>query len=92
MVHLLCDVRGAPWLELEVRTRWIVLFKSYIASYVSPIQTGFLMGLRKSYGGTVIVISVKKNSTGTEYTGIRRIPAGITNLGYSTQMIQACYV
>ena len=60
MVHLLCDVRGAPWLELEVRTRWTVLFKSYVASYVSPIQTGFLMGFRKSYGGTVIVIPVKK--------------------------------
>jgi hypothetical protein len=60
VVHLLCDVRGAPWLELEVRTRWIVFFKSYVASYVSPIQTGFLMGFRKSYGGTVIVIPVNK--------------------------------
>jgi hypothetical protein len=57
-------------------------FKSYVASYISPIQTGFLMGFRKSYGGTVIMIPVKKNATGTEYTGIRRIPAGITNLGF----------
>jgi hypothetical protein len=60
VVHLLCDMRGVPWLELEVCTRWIVLFQSYVASYVSPIQTGFLMGFRKSYGGRVIVIPVKK--------------------------------
>jgi hypothetical protein len=35
-------------------------FKSYIASYVGPIQTGFLMRFQKSYGGTGIVIPVKK--------------------------------
>jgi hypothetical protein len=35
-------------------------FKSYVASYVGPIQTGFLMTLRKNYGGTGIVIPVKK--------------------------------
>jgi hypothetical protein len=35
-------------------------FKSYVASYVGPIQTGFLMTFRKSYGGTGIVIPVKK--------------------------------
>jgi hypothetical protein len=33
---------------------------SYVAFYVGPIQTGFLMTFRKSYGGTVIVIPVKK--------------------------------
>ncbi len=60
MVHLLCHVRGAHWLELEVCTRWRVLFKSYIASYVGPIQTGFLMTFQKSYGRTGIVIPVKK--------------------------------
>jgi hypothetical protein len=35
-------------------------FKSYVASYVGPIQTGFLMTFQKSYGGTGIVIPVKK--------------------------------
>jgi hypothetical protein len=35
-------------------------FISYVSSYVGPIQTGFLRGFRKSYGGTGIVIPVKK--------------------------------
>jgi hypothetical protein len=30
---------------------------SYVASYVGPIQTGFLRGFRKSSGGTEIMIS-----------------------------------
>jgi hypothetical protein len=55
-------------------------FISFVSSYVGPIQTGFLRGFQKSYGGTGIVIPVKR-ATGTENTGIRRIPAGITNLG-----------
>ena len=56
-------------------------FNSDIASYVGPIQTGFLMTFRKSYGGTGIVFPVKKkNTTGAKKTGILRIPAGITNL------------
>ncbi len=38
----------------------LFFFKSYIASYVGPIQTGFLRGLKKSYGGTGIVIPVEK--------------------------------
>jgi hypothetical protein len=54
---------------------------SYVAFYVGPIQTGFLGGFRKSYGGTGIVIPLKKNATGAEKSGIRRIPAGIGNLG-----------
>jgi hypothetical protein len=33
---------------------------SYVVFYVGPIQTGFLMTFRKSYGGTGIVIPVKK--------------------------------
>ncbi len=33
---------------------------SYVAFYVGPIQTGFLMAFRESYGGTGIVIPVKK--------------------------------
>jgi hypothetical protein len=33
---------------------------SYVAFYVGPIQTGFLMTFQKSYGGTGIVIPVKK--------------------------------
>ncbi len=54
---------------------------SYVAFYLGPIQTGFLMTFRKSYGGTGIVIPVKKAlQDGAEKTGIRRIPPGITNL------------
>jgi hypothetical protein len=53
---------------------------SYVAFYVSPIQTGFLMMFQKSYGGTGIVIPVTKSATRVEKTGIRRIPAGIGNL------------
>jgi len=33
---------------------------SYAASYTGPIQTGFLRGFQKRYGGTGIVIPVKK--------------------------------
>jgi hypothetical protein len=33
---------------------------SYVAFYVGPIQTGFLMTFQKSYGRTEIVIPVKK--------------------------------
>jgi hypothetical protein len=33
---------------------------SYVAFYVGPIQTGFLMTFQKKYGGTGIVIPVKK--------------------------------
>jgi hypothetical protein len=33
---------------------------SYVAFYVGPIQTGFLMTYGKSYGGTGILIPVKK--------------------------------
>jgi hypothetical protein len=35
-------------------------FKSYVASNVGPIQTGFLLTFQKCYGGTGIVIPVKK--------------------------------
>ncbi len=46
-------------------TRYCTLFLcnkliSYVAFYVGPIQTGFLMTFQKSYGGTGIVIPVKK--------------------------------
>ncbi len=33
---------------------------SFVAFYIGPIQTGFLMTFQKSYGGTGIVILVKK--------------------------------
>jgi hypothetical protein len=33
---------------------------SYVSFYIGPIQTGFLMTFQKSYGGTGIVIPVKK--------------------------------
>jgi len=35
-------------------------FISYVASYIGPIQTGFLRGFQKSSGGTGVVIPVKK--------------------------------
>ena len=37
-----------------------VFFNSYVCMYVGPIQTGFLRGFQKCYGGTGIVIPVKK--------------------------------
>jgi hypothetical protein len=33
---------------------------SYVAFYEGPFQSGFLMTFQKSYGGTGIVIPVKK--------------------------------
>jgi hypothetical protein len=33
---------------------------SYVAFYIGPIQAGFLMMFQKSYGGTGIMIHVKK--------------------------------
>jgi hypothetical protein len=33
---------------------------AYVAFYVGPIQTGFLRGFQKNYGGTGIVIPLKK--------------------------------
>ncbi len=53
---------------------------SYVAFYVGPIQTGFLRGFQKSYGGTGIVIPLKKTLQEQKKTGIRRIPAKIGNL------------
>ncbi len=35
-------------------------FISYIASYLGPIQTGFLRGFQKSYIATGIMVPVKK--------------------------------
>jgi hypothetical protein len=35
-------------------------FNSNVDTYVSPIQAGFLRGFRKSYGGTGIMIPLKK--------------------------------
>jgi len=57
-------------------------FISYVSSYVGPIQTGFLRGFKK-----LQLIrnrdSCEKSATGMENTGMRRIPAGIGNLGVS---------
>ncbi len=50
-------------------------FISYVASYVGPIQTG-PKKLRQNRNRD----SCEKSATVTENTGIRRIPAGITNL------------
>ena len=36
-------------------------FISYVASYVNPIQTAFLMTFQKSYGGKGIVFPLKKH-------------------------------
>jgi hypothetical protein len=55
------------WTEAIVEYHRIVSYSflsnkliSYVAFYVGPIQTGFMMTFRKSYGGTGIVIPVKK--------------------------------
>jgi hypothetical protein len=60
VVHLVCGERCT--LELEVCTRCIeFLFNSNVCTYVGPIQTGFLRGFQKFYGGRRgIVIPVKK--------------------------------
>jgi hypothetical protein len=42
-------------------------FISYVASYVGPIQTGFLMTFRKSYNGTGIMFPVKKHHRSRKY-------------------------
>ena len=38
-------------------------FSSYVASYIGPIQTGFLMTFQKSYGGTGIMLPLEKKNT-----------------------------
>ena len=57
------------WTEAIVEYGTIELYRtlflsnkliSYVAFYIGPIQTGFLMMFQKSYGGTGIVIPVKK--------------------------------
>jgi hypothetical protein len=59
----------------------LFFFKSYVASYVGPIQTGFLVTFLSRLQRKRNHDSCEKNSTGTEKTGNQRIPAGITNLG-----------
>jgi hypothetical protein len=54
-------------------------FISYVASYVGPIQTEFLSGLKKLWQNRNRD-SCEKIATGMENIGIRRIPAGIGNL------------
>jgi hypothetical protein len=65
-------VEGAQrwwWTEAIVEYNTVELYRtlflsnkkiSYVAFYVGSIQTGFLMTFQKSYGGTGIVIPVKK--------------------------------
>ncbi len=53
---------------------------SYVASYVSPIQTGFLMTFWQKLRRNRNPDFCEKSATGTENAGIRRIPAGICNL------------
>jgi hypothetical protein len=50
------------WYHIELYRALFLSNKliSYVAFYVGPIQTGFLMTLRKSYGRTGIMIPVKK--------------------------------
>ena len=48
-------------------------FIFYVASYVNPIQTGFLMTFQNIYGGTGIMFPVKKTPH-EQKKGIRRIP------------------
>ncbi len=55
------------WTEAIVEYHRIVSYSvlsnkliSYVAFYVGPIQTGFLITFQNSYGGTGIVIPMKK--------------------------------
>jgi hypothetical protein len=54
-------------------------FISYVASYIGPIQR-IPEGVPKKFRQNRNRDSCEKSATGTENTGIRRIPAGITNL------------
>jgi hypothetical protein len=56
-------------------------FISDLASYVGTTQTGFLMAFLPMFRRNRNRDSCSKRSTGTEKNGIRRIPAGIGNLG-----------
>ncbi len=58
-------------------------FKSYVASYVYVHRPGtdrIPEGVEKKLGQNRNPDSCGKSATGTEKTGIRRIPAGICNL------------
>ena len=52
--------RVRPLFELYCALFLFNKFISYVAFYIGPIQTGFLRGFQKSYGGTGIVIPEKK--------------------------------
>jgi hypothetical protein len=52
--------RVRPLFELYRALFWSNKFISYVAFYIGLIQTGFLRGFQKSYGGTGIVIPEKK--------------------------------
>jgi hypothetical protein len=86
VVHLLCDVRGARWLELEVRTRWRVLFLILRSFLCRPHTDRFPDDVLKKLRQNRNCHSCEKNATGTEITGIRRIPAGTCNLA----VLQVC--
>jgi hypothetical protein len=81
VVRLLCDVRGARWLELEVRTRWRVLFLILHSFLRRPHTDRYPDDILKKLRRNGNRDSCEKNATGTKNTGIRRIPAGICNLG-----------
>ena len=55
-------------------------FISFVASYVGPIQTGFLMAFLVRFQRNRNRDSCSKRVTGTDKTGIQRIPAEIGNL------------
>ncbi len=66
MVHLLCDVRGGRWLELELRTRWRVLFlilRSFLRKpHTDRFPDDVLKKLRRNRNRD----SCEKTATGTE--------------------------
>ncbi len=66
-------------------------FISYVAFYIGPIQTGFLRGFQKKLRRNRNRDSCEKSATGTENKGIRRIPAGIGNLGHKVAAIHDSY-
>jgi hypothetical protein len=64
-------------------------FISYVAFYIGPIQTGFLRGFQKKLRRNRNRDSCEKSAAGTENKGIRRIPAGIGNLGHKVAAIHS---
>ena len=80
--------RGSGNVCGEYRVCCFHKFISYVASYVNPIQTAFLMTFQKSYGGTGIVFPLKKHhrsgkNRNPEDSSYRKYQARQTHTHYS---------